>query len=717
MFRKQIFIINSLLIFFAFTAHAGNETDFYVSAKGNDRNPGTAGKPFATVNKAFDEVIKQRQKDKEVGIKVFFSEGVYYGIKELKLTEELSGTENNPVIFSGDGKVIFHGGIQLNGKHFRICTQKKILDRLPEESRGKVWVIDLKKEGITDYGVLKQHGFGTVPEPAPLELFINGEQQILARYPNSGMLKIGKIYDKGSVPRNGDYSNRGAEFGFEYDRINRWKSAKDIWLYGKFSYGYNDDNLQVKSIDWNKKTIKVVQPHLYGVYSSFYDEEGKPLEKPSPFRGYYAYNLLEEIDRPGEYFLDRETGKLYIYPATPLADAKIEVSLKEYPFFSLENASNIKIEGITFTCSRGLAVYLKNSHDITIGNCTFSNLGTVAVSMGKPYRNNVKTYNLDGSPSLNQADPGDFRNITIQNCLVFNTGTGGFCVDGGGRKNLISGNNLVYNCEFYGTDRINHTYSPAVSLSGVGNTVRNCYFHDLRHQAISFMGNNHIIEYCRFDHVCTDADDSGAVYTGRDPSSRGTEIRYNYFSNIEPENKESSMCGIYFDDGSGGMIIRNNFFYKVGNPGHFMSFGAIHLHGGHDNIVKDNIFMDCKVAVGHTAWTDQRWSDNLKSPLMQKRLRADVDILSDIYQKRYPELKNYFTQPGRRLNTVEDNLLIRTTIAVSGDYMLRHNIPLEETGSTPGSLDYAPVKEYLPDIQPFPFQKCGIINGEKSEEK
>lgn len=29
---------------------------------------------------------------------------------------------------------------------------------------------------------------------------------------------------------------------------------------------------------------------------------------------YYAYNLLAELNQPGEYYLNRSTGMLYFYP-------------------------------------------------------------------------------------------------------------------------------------------------------------------------------------------------------------------------------------------------------------------------------------------------------------------------------------------------------------------------------------------------------------------
>lgn len=712
--KYSIILICLSFLLFKSTLDAQTVTNFFISTTGSDKNQGTIEKPFATAEKAVESIRKCRQTQSKELFNVFFRGGTYNLQSTLMLSTEISGTKSAPIVFRNyeNEKVVLHGGERIDGHHFSHCRDKQILYRLLPDVRDKIWVIDLRKEGIADFGIMKQHGFGKAPEPAPLELFINGQPQTLARYPNEGILQIGKVFDKGSVPRNGDFSNRGAEFGYEYERPDRWAKADEIWLHGKFSAGYNDDNLKVERIDEAKRSIKVVQSHLYGVSSSIYDDNFNKLKEPKKvsFRGYYAYSLLEEIDQPGEYYLDRKTGKLYIYPATDLVSANIEVSLKESPFFSFKDASFIRIEGITFTCSRGLGIYEENCHDIVIDHCSFSNLGTVAVSMGQSYKDNTQSYNTDGSPNVEKIAEGIFESNVIRNCLIYNTGTGGVLITGGDRKTLSKGNNLVYNTEFYNTDRINNTYSPAVKIFGCGNIVRNCYFHDLKHQAIGFMGNDHLIEYCRFDHVCNNADDMGAIYTGRDPSSRGTIIQYNYFSNILPQNNEISMCGVYFDDGSGGMVIKNNFFYKVGNPGHYQNFGAIFCHGGSDNQVLNNIFMDCSVALGQSSWDDERWNKYLESPLIRERLKNNVDIMSSTYQIRYPELKDYFTNIGRRLNLVRDNLFIRTVGVQNGDFMLRKNITLDNAGDDPEKINYEEVTKFSSSTITFPFDKCGIKN-------
>ena len=688
----------------------------YVSPKGADTNSGTLDQPFATVEKALQAFAEQRKKGDNDPMVIHLREGTYYRTTSIQVSEKtLSGANGGKITIRAyrDENVVFHGGTKIKGENFKKTKNRTVLERLPRESRDKVWEISLKKEKVTNYGQMKQHGFGTPPSPAPLELFINGEPQYLARYPNEGKLAIGKIYDAGSIPRDGDFSNRGGEFGFEYERAERWKKADNIWLHGKFSFGYNDDHLAIARIDYTQRSIQLKQPHLYGLRTStpaYIDSTQRKELAGLSVRGYYAYNLLEEIDRPGEYFLDRNSGKLYVYPGSPLEKAEVEVSLTPSPFFEIKNTANVSLENIKFTCARGMAIYLENSHDITISDCEFSNLGTVAISMGRPLADDRRSYNPDGSPKQMAPRPGDFKNITIRNCKIYQTGTGGVIMAGGDRKNLIPGNNQVVNSEFYRNDRINQTYSPSIRMNGVGNAIKNCYFHDLYHQAIQFGGNDHTIEYNHFDRVCKEADDMGPIYTGRNPSARGTVIQYNYFSNITPPNPETSMCGVYIDDGSGGITVRKNFFYKVGNPGHNQNFGAVFIHGGHDNLIEGNIFMDCPVAVGNGHWSDEKFMRYMnENPIIKERLKKHVDIDSRLYQERYPDLKDFFTTTTDRFNTVMHNAFIRSQTSQHGFFKLIKNATLDDAGTSPDEIDWKKITDYNKNIEPFPFDKVGVM--------
>lgn len=693
------------------TAFAQTPNTFYVATTGSDRNPGTLAKPFATPEQARDAVRSARRSRPGASFTVVVRGGTYF----RRITLELTAADSNTTYRAHENeRVILHGGQSLRGSDATLCTDPVILNRLPPESRGRVRMIDLKKHDIADYGTLRQKGFGTVPTPAQLELFVNGQPYQLARYPNPGepLLAIGRVYDRGAIPRRGGYSGRGGVFGYEPDnRPGRWAGAQDVWLHGKFSFGYADDHLPVAAIDTAKRTVRLGKPHLYGLMSSLYPDSSRGGELEGlKVRGYYAYNLLEEIDQPGEYYLDRKTGKLYLYPATDMTGATVDISILEDPLIRLTNTHHIQVSGLAFTCSRGLGIYQAATKHVTVADCQFSNLGTAAISFGQRFQHDSVTYRADGSPEFEPVENADFSHNQITRCTIFNTGTGGIFLNGGNRQTLESGHNEVTYCEFHHTDRIRETYSGGVVIrDGVGAVVRNCYFHDIKHVAILFTGNNHMIEYNRFERVCTDADDMGAVYTGRNPSARGTVIQHNFFSHIEPRNPETKMCGVYVDDGSGGIVIRQNLFYRTGSRGRLQDFGAIFLHGGFDNVVSDNIFLHCDVGVGHQAWDQKRFGEWLKSPLMQQRLRQEVNISSAVYRNAYPELARFADETDRRLNYVGGNVFLNTPPVLHGEYRMSRNATLTtERPMLPQQIDYPSLRRLLPNLKPFPLDQVGL---------
>ena len=290
--------------------------DFFVSPQGKDgwsgkrADPSGEDGPFATVARAREAVRALLKAQKEPRpVCVVLRAGTYYLSQPLEFGPADSGTKQAPVVYSAaEGEqVILSGGCPLKPAVFKPVRDPAILDRLPEEARGKVLHADLRAQGITDFGVMRPRGQGRPPTNSAIELFFNGQSLQLARWPNRGMVPRGKVLDKGGVPRNDDFSKRGGTFTYDYDRPARWTRAEDIWLSGYFATGYANDTIDVKSIDLAERTITLARAHRYG------------LETIGPTQAYYALNLLEEIDEPGEWYLDRRSGLLYLWPPSDLS--------------------------------------------------------------------------------------------------------------------------------------------------------------------------------------------------------------------------------------------------------------------------------------------------------------------------------------------------------------------------------------------------------------
>ena len=120
-------------------------------------------------------------------------------------------------------------------------------------------------------------------------------------------------------------------------------------------------------------------------------------------------------------------------------------------------------------------------------------------------------------------------------------------LSGGDRITLAPAGLAAENNHIHHYSRWNRICRPAVSLDGVGNRVAHNLIDNAPHQAISFGGNDHLIELNEIHSVCYESNDAGAIYSGRNWTMRGTVIRHNYFHHIN--GFEGRGCvGVYLDD-------------------------------------------------------------------------------------------------------------------------------------------------------------------------
>ena len=147
-------------------------------------------------------------------------------------------------------------------------------------------------------------------------------------------------------------------------------------------------------------------------------------------------------------------------------------------------------------------------------------------------------------------------------------------------------NNLIHDWS-----EIYRTYQPAVTLNGVGNTCAHNEIFNSPHEAITYAGNNHIIEYNLIHDVCLLSDDAGAIYAGRSWAWYGNVIRYNCIYALGSDGHAPN--GIYMDDALSGQEITGNILINVPQF-------ALHLGGGRDLNVTNNIIINAgKCAVSY----------------------------------------------------------------------------------------------------------------------
>jgi len=707
------FLIFFLCLLFSFESFSQQSIYFYVSSSGKDSNPGSIEKPFASLEKARKEVRKILSKENSISVTVYLRGGNYF-IKNSVVFDSLdSGTGDNAVTYTSynNETVSFSGGISIPVKYATAVKDDLVLNRFPPGAKNKIFQVDLKKLGIKDFGRLTPRGFARPYQPAPMELFCNKRAMQLARYPNDSLIPLGKVLDAGSIPRNGDFSHRGGKFQFSIDEPDRWSAAKDIWISGFFRYGYADDAVQIADLDLKNKTISTKQETLYGF------ESGKNFQR------WFAYNLLEEIDRPGEYYIDRTSGVLYFYG--PEEELKtIDVSMLEEPLVQLKNSSFIHFKGISFECSRGMGVYIEKGNDNRIDSCVFRNLGIVGICVGKGIEPFAElTHEGDGTPA--SAKLGSLMNYMykhttfdreagtghiISNCEIYNTGAGGISLGGGDRLTLKKGNNQVVNCNIHDFNRLDRSYKAGINIDGVGNVIRNCEIFNCPGSAILLHGNDHMIEYNSIHHAVTDGDDMGAIYYGRDPSEQGNKVQYNFFHHIG--NDHGLLVSVYHDDGACGMEVTGNIFYLAGRY-------SVLIGGGSDNVYRNNIFIESSTAF-HLDNRLMGWAKaNVdKDGIFQKRLEA-VNYKQAPYAVAYPKLKNYFEDSPAlpKRNFIENNVFVNVKQMHNGtpqwSYVGNNYFTCDESIFVDyEQMDFslrssADVFKILPGFKQIPFNEIG----------
>ena len=700
--KSKFFLLTALLL----ASPLLPAQDIFVAPSGNDNGKGTKDEPFASIEKAVQFISKSKNTEDDKTRTIYLREGKYFISNTIEIKENLSN-----IIISNfqKEKVLLVGGLSLSTSSIE-KVKLSATNYLPQR---EVYKIDLKKNGITNYGKIRNVGFARPLGASWGELFINGKALHLSRWPNNDMILLGKVLDSGSIPRNGDYSKRGAIFEYNAERISSWKNTDKVWVSGYFHHGYADDAVRVAKIDTLNKTITTAQATLYGFNSG------------AAFRRWYAFNVLEELDESGEFFIDDVEGVLY-FMSDEENIKSINFSTLEDPFFNIEDVQNVKIEGINFEYSRGLGIAMSNTKNVTINNCYFSNLGSLGITIGKGIEP-FKDYLHEGTGVIKSGIVGSlqqhlYANITlnreggnnnkITNCHFYQLGAGGVSLGGGNRKTLELGNNIIENCVFHDINRIEKSYRPAIHLTGVGNKILHCEIYNTPSMAILMHGNNHLVEYNYIHDVVLDADDQGAFYYGRDPSERGTIIRYNYFENI-PDSFDTS--AIYLDDGACGLIVESNVFFNAGK-------WNVLLGGGSDNVFINNIFIDNQYGI-HVDNRLQNWSRSLlaEGGLYERRLN-EVNYLQKPYIEQYPELLSYMKQVDLPTNNImENNVFYKVKHKIAGNkkwldfkksnWKTKRNIQFENYEDRDFSLK-AESKVYnkIPGFKEIPFSEIGIIN-------
>jgi hypothetical protein len=341
----------------------------------------------------------------------------------------------------------------------RLVRDPELEARLPPGARGRVAELDLRAQGLTDYGDVTQRG-----NPG-MELFVAGARMELSRWPAEGWLRIadvpqqqGKLLNEG-LEREKRYDGVpvGRHFGtirYDGDRPASWREHRGILLHGYWTWDWNDSFQTISRIDTATRTIAMAEPH----HSYGYTKNQR-----------FAFlNIIEELSRPGTWCMDRQRGLLWFWPPEGWDGAEVRVSMLEDPLLVLRGCRNVRIQGLRFAESRGNGVRIDGGRHNLLAGCVFTHLGGDAATVSGEHNG-------------------------VQSCDIVDVSSGGIMLEGGDRKTLAPGRNYARNNHIRAFSRWVRTYKHAISVEGVGQHVAHNVMHEAPQEAMYFRGNDHLM--------------------------------------------------------------------------------------------------------------------------------------------------------------------------------------------------------------------------------
>ena len=267
--------------------------DIWVAPQGSDGAPGTQDQPKASLAAALRQARELRRLNDPAingGVTIHLKGGTYWLDEPILIRPEDNGTPASPTRIQAmpGERPVLSGGLTI--KKWQPLTVASA--GIDPSLVGKLWYSDqLKLSGR----LVQPQGLA-----AARQLWVNGEKRDLAANSDTEnrlrILSIDKVGRAIRIPKIQDGSfSKPHQMGFFIHQM--WETA---WL-----------------------RIKEIKTEADALVLTFHEPESRlEFEHPWPpavisERGNSAFRLMdapELLDTPGEWFLDKKTGRLYYYP-------------------------------------------------------------------------------------------------------------------------------------------------------------------------------------------------------------------------------------------------------------------------------------------------------------------------------------------------------------------------------------------------------------------
>jgi len=685
----------ALLTLVAVPVHAGIE--FHVSPHGRENSRGGDASSATTLTHGAQLARSVRASQPAEPVTIWLADGSYILPRGLVLTAADSGTATAPVTYraSAGARPILRLGREVPASALQPVTDTAVLARVDPAARPALRQIDLRALGANEVRRFADviRGNGGLPE-----LFQQRERLSLSRWPNGeqGYVGIEEVRFGGGKK---DGKDSGGVFIHREDRAKRWLTAlaeNQLWLGGFWRVPWICEAIRVQAIDPATNSITFARSVPLGIGSKYSKRvlpdgtrQGDGSEK------WYAFNLIEEIDIPGEWSVDFARQTIYVWPAADPTLHPLFLSDIREPMITLRDAQHVRFIGVAFDGGADDGLRIEGGSDVLIAGCTVRNVARRGIAIVDGLRHEIRSCNLS------------------------QIGLNAISVRGGDRLTLSPCDHQIINNEIHHAGR--HEPTAAVilgqgeSLIGGGMGV-NCVgvrfahnrIHHCPNAGVYYSGNDNLIEFNEVFRIGLNSGDLGGFYSSGGWTSRGNVVRHNFVHHSPSAN------AYYVDDGDSGDLITGNLAYRVMR-------GSL-VGGGHSNIFRGNLFVECtKGGVVVDARGVARGYD-----MKDKRLGDDFRSIrhhQPPWSKRYPELARLLVVDPR----VPSDILIEGNLFVSAPFgfigkpgertgiTLRNNV---ETQSDPGLIDPsrldfnlrpdATVLRAIPGFQPIPLAEIGL---------
>lgn len=585
--------------------------------------------------KAVSTATQKRLSGNTDEIDIYLRGGVYNVTDTIALGTVVSGNWQKPLKISAynaeDVRISGGADIPLSAMTSADASfTGKIIDTSAASS---ILKYDLAAAGITDYGEISRRGHSiSENKTAQAEISIDDKTMRLAGWPNTDFVGLNGVTSYGTRTTAG--ITNGCSFTVSYDRPAQWSDPSSAWLSGTLAANYDYDYYPLQSFDAATKTVTLREGAIKDYYSNHF------------FR---FENIPEELDAPGEYYIDRTNGILYLYPPTDsTSSSRITVTMSENDLFRLENASDIVFENIKFDGGRAAAVTGKNNKDITFKGCEVSGFGG----------NGIR---LDSS-----------TDVVIRDSKIHDIGENAVQLTGGDYANIVYSGNEIYNNEIYSFSRLERSYTSGVYIGyrNVGATVSHNHIYDCPHAGIIFYGVNNIFANNEINDAVKEFHDMDAIYVNNSefPWERGNVIRDNYFHDIGTRTfngqKQMNISAVRTDNNGNGLTVTGNLFYNIG-VANTNAVSGIRAQGTH-NTVTHNLFVDCSEAYNSNNTYIEGKSYDMTDTATAS-LKTQLDSYLPVYGVWFPELSNFFNEHpnSARTNVFSNNIAVNIAFPMS----------------------------------------------------